>query len=339
MAFGFCFHVIFYSPTTDYAKNSNETLEVDENIELDEDEKKDERFGSFESLWIGFIKMLVMLTGEFEASDLNFHGWSGYALLLGFVLTSILIYNFINGLAIADVQKLREKGEFHDLKLKILTIQRHERYLGNFSDQDPWSLKKFLTRLIVSDPLNVTGGTVNEKRVVQFYSNVENDKTKKNEKPTESSNKIIPSVTLSKDSYDRLKDILKGKESNEESKNFEKKFDSLAFEFSQMKENLSETLNTNFEKNYDDVDSKLESFSQEFRDRNEIVNSDIQSLENKVDAIYRDMTEIKSLLKDWLGALDESEFAANERNTILQEKRRRFQRSNETDSPSIVAPP
>lgn len=347
MAFGFCFHVIFYSPMADTEESSeiNETLNTEsENTVENSDPKKDKRFGTFESLWIGFIKTIIMLTGEYEASDLNFWGWSGYALLLCFVLTSILIYNFINGLAIADVQKLKEKGEFLDLKLKILTIQRHERYLEDSFDQNTCFLKRAIIGLIVSEPFVVTSGIVNEKRVVQFQTNVESEEKKdKIKKDKDPSHKIIkiPTVTLSKDSYDRLKDILNGKESNEESKSFEKKFDSLTFEFSQMKENLSETLNTNFEKINEEVNSKLENFTQEFKNRNEKFNSHFKSVEEQVEIMFNEMnvmkndiSDIKNLLKLLVSGSTESddkqsEFAANESNALLQEKRSRFRKHHD----------
>lgn len=154
-----------------------------------------------------------------------FSGYLSKLLVLVFILTAILLLNFINALAIADVQKLKEKAEFLDLKLKLLTIQRHYKLIAKCIESDWRKFIKTIIQKVIPEPYIITKQIINENREVEFIT--QNDIK-------------IKSFRISKDSYNRLKDILKGREICEEQQYMEKRFDSLAFEMSQFNEKLQE---------------------------------------------------------------------------------------------------
>lgn len=82
LAFSFAFHVVFYMPNHESEKS----------------------FSAFAHCWTSVVKTTAMLTGEYEAGDLPFNGWWSETLLMFFVLTAIILFNLINGLAITDIQ-------------------------------------------------------------------------------------------------------------------------------------------------------------------------------------------------------------------------------------------
>jgi hypothetical protein len=73
-----------------------------------------------------------MLTGELEGSSLKFNGMWSITMVMIFLLTSIVLFNLINGLAITDVQELREDAFLLRLINKIETLENFENLLDCF---------------------------------------------------------------------------------------------------------------------------------------------------------------------------------------------------------------
>lgn len=69
-------------------------------------EEGDDEFNKFVNPGVSIIKTVVMLTGEFDASSINFkHNISSYFIFVIFVfLISTVLFNLLNGLAVSDTQ-------------------------------------------------------------------------------------------------------------------------------------------------------------------------------------------------------------------------------------------
>lgn len=172
LAFGICFRVVFYRP---------------------DNEMND--YESFNNWSTTFLRLTVMMAGEYDASSLNFNSeLMSKLFVFGFVLSAILFYNFINALAIADVQKLKEKAEFHDLELKIKTLERH-----NF-------MRPIFKRLL-PDSYKITKQSIDSDRKITYF--IDGDiQTKINR--------------VSKKTYNRFKHILREKDLFQKQEDIEK---------------------------------------------------------------------------------------------------------------------
>ena len=71
----------------------------------DDDNDNDSEFSHFRSPLGALAKTIVMLTGEFDAGDLQFDTLFSYWVFLLFVFTmTIVLFNLLNGLAVSDTQ-------------------------------------------------------------------------------------------------------------------------------------------------------------------------------------------------------------------------------------------
>ena len=64
----------------------------------------------FGNIGYAFVKTLVMFMGEMDYSDLEFKHWLGYVIFVLFAfLLIIVLMNILNGLAVSDIQKIKEE--------------------------------------------------------------------------------------------------------------------------------------------------------------------------------------------------------------------------------------
>lgn len=93
IAFALCFYTLLGED--EIVKPTNATTEED-----------DDEFNKFAHPGVSIIKTVVMLTGEFDASSINFkHNISSYFIFVIFVfLISTVLFNLLNGLAVSDTQ-------------------------------------------------------------------------------------------------------------------------------------------------------------------------------------------------------------------------------------------
>lgn len=105
IAFALCFYTLLGEDSTvqDKIQNITATEVVSESPVASEE---DDEFNKFAHPGVSFIKTVVMLTGEFDASSINFkQNISSYVIFLIFVfLISTVLVNLLNGLAVSDTQ-------------------------------------------------------------------------------------------------------------------------------------------------------------------------------------------------------------------------------------------
>jgi hypothetical protein len=71
---------------------------------------KEADFNKFEHPLTSFLKVSVMISGEYEASQISYKRfWFGSVFLFVFIMNAFMLNNFMNGLAINDVQVVSKK--------------------------------------------------------------------------------------------------------------------------------------------------------------------------------------------------------------------------------------
>lgn len=88
-------------------------------------------FKNFENPFTSFIKTILMFAGDFSIDPYKLDSLWKQILFLCFVLTAFILYNLINGLAISDIQKLKDDAEFLNLKQRIRTTVDCEKISCN----------------------------------------------------------------------------------------------------------------------------------------------------------------------------------------------------------------
>lgn len=106
-------------------------------------ENGESNFNNFPTFGASVVKTIVMSTGEFDASDINFNvedlnfnvNTISICVFIGFIFViSTVFMNLLSGLAVSDIQKLRSKARLTSLKRRIQALARYEDSLlyGNF---------------------------------------------------------------------------------------------------------------------------------------------------------------------------------------------------------------
>ncbi|XP_055920894.1 transient receptor potential cation channel protein painless [Eupeodes corollae] len=93
-------------------------------------QSEDGDFNAFSNPLTTLIKIIVMLTGEFDAGDIEFHTEFSYFFFLLFVIfMSIVLYNLLNGLAVSDTQAIKEQAEVNGSICRANLLTCYERLL------------------------------------------------------------------------------------------------------------------------------------------------------------------------------------------------------------------
>ncbi|GJQ64931.1 pain [Trypoxylus dichotomus] len=103
-AFALSFYVL-------YNKNDNDqNFTNSTDVEEGKGEAGEQPF--FDDLGLTVIKTIVMLTGEFDASSINFNSfWNRVIFMLFVFMISIILFNLLNGLAVSDTQQIKSEAE------------------------------------------------------------------------------------------------------------------------------------------------------------------------------------------------------------------------------------
>jgi hypothetical protein len=88
-------------------------------------------FRNFDSPFTSFLKTLQMLSGEHSIEPYALDSIPKQLLFLVFLLSSFVLFNLLNGLAISDIASLKEHAEFLNLKQQIRKAVEIERVVCN----------------------------------------------------------------------------------------------------------------------------------------------------------------------------------------------------------------
>lgn len=115
IAFGLC----FYTLLGDVRKDVNAVV----------DDIAD--FNNFVHPGAAIAKAVVMLTGEFDASNIHFkQNYASYVLFVVFVLLiSTVLSNLLNGLAVSDTQAIKNEAELMNFIYRAKLMARYEKIL------------------------------------------------------------------------------------------------------------------------------------------------------------------------------------------------------------------
>ncbi|XP_062555567.1 transient receptor potential cation channel protein painless isoform X2 [Armigeres subalbatus] len=122
ISFAFCFYTLF---NVSSAKNNTGTYST-----ATEKESED-KFNKFADIRTSLLKTVVMLTGEFEAANIEFDTNStSYLIFVLFIFfVAIVIFNLMNGLAVSDTAAIKAEAELIGLSQKVEVIYKYENAL------------------------------------------------------------------------------------------------------------------------------------------------------------------------------------------------------------------
>ena len=127
VGFTLSFMLIFSTPND--KDNSNDSIETDFIISSNNSELSlPNNINKFQKFDYSLLKVLLMLTGEFDASNIVIYNLYHLSFFFIFVFVAVTIFNFINALAIGEVQNLKKISDSIILKEKLGKICFHENF-------------------------------------------------------------------------------------------------------------------------------------------------------------------------------------------------------------------
>ncbi|XP_065158360.1 transient receptor potential cation channel protein painless-like isoform X2 [Atheta coriaria] len=125
IAFAFSFYTLFRK-VPDESENSTKSVILDKTESQTEVPEKKEDPAFFSNIYLALFKTLVMLTGEFEAGDLDFDQFpiaSHLIFIMFVVLIAIILLNLLNGLAVSDTQEIKSEA-------KLVALTARAQYIS-----------------------------------------------------------------------------------------------------------------------------------------------------------------------------------------------------------------
>lgn len=86
----------------------------------------DSVFQNFKRPFSAFLKTVQMLSGDFAIDPFSLGSISKEILLFIFIITSFILFNLINGLAISDIALLKQQAEYLSLKQQVENLSETE---------------------------------------------------------------------------------------------------------------------------------------------------------------------------------------------------------------------
>ena len=206
IAFALTFYKLFSDdnePSTEInSKHNTSTEEEEQNF--------------FENPSLTFIKTVVMLTGEFDASSINFNSVTSQLTFLAFVfMITIVLFNLLNALAVSDTQIIKNNSKIIGYQERIKRII----YMEHMFLSDPFPLLTKITsiccRCITKSSARNNLRVCVAKRVFIFYDFLKNHNLKlylnQDYKIIENqnTNKGMPSIRLDVNTIKGIKKIFR----------------------------------------------------------------------------------------------------------------------------------
>ncbi|XP_017096586.2 transient receptor potential cation channel protein painless [Drosophila bipectinata] len=126
LTFSLCFYILFGKDMPPIQDNAvpHTTPSPDANP------KDKGEFNTFSKPIEALIKTIVMLTGEFDASEIKFTSIYTYLIFLLFVFfMTIVLFNLLNGLAVSDTQAIKTQAELNGEICRTNLLTRYELVL------------------------------------------------------------------------------------------------------------------------------------------------------------------------------------------------------------------
>lgn len=104
----------------------------------------DSVFQNFKHPFPAFLKTIQMLSGDYAVDPFTLDSLSKEILLFIFIITSFILFNLINGLAISDIAMLKQQAEYLSLKQQIenaaetegVICDIYQKVSGDFDDDE-----------------------------------------------------------------------------------------------------------------------------------------------------------------------------------------------------------
>jgi ankyrin repeat protein len=135
LAFSFSFYMLYHKEYSSEWKNGTSFVNSASGNFSVQENKTD----FYHSLPTSLLKTAVMMTGEFDASDMSFNIDNGsYFVFLFFVfMMTIVLMNLLNGLAVSDTQAIRNDAELVAYRSKVQLVYYFESVVfgGSFKSR------------------------------------------------------------------------------------------------------------------------------------------------------------------------------------------------------------
>jgi hypothetical protein len=102
----------------------------------------DSVFQNFKHPFSAFLKTIQMLSGDYAVDPYTLGESSKKLLFFLFIITSFILFNLINGLAISDIAMLKLEAEYLTLRQQIQNVAETESVISNIYDKICGSKKK-----------------------------------------------------------------------------------------------------------------------------------------------------------------------------------------------------
>lgn len=139
VAFALCFYTLLGDSNAGGGGDAATTTGVVESDDIAD-------FNNFVHPGVAIVKAVVMLTGEFDASNVHFkQNYASYVLFVVFVLLiSTVLSNLLNGLAVSDTQAIKSEAELMNFIYRAELMARYEKILLG-KGENVWSVVLLFT--------------------------------------------------------------------------------------------------------------------------------------------------------------------------------------------------
>jgi hypothetical protein len=122
IAFTFSFYILYHKEDHSEVKNGHFSVNsASGNFSI-----QDDNFDFYRSFNTSLLKTAIMMIGEFDASNMSFDNGSYFVFLIFVFMMTIVLMNLLNGLAVSDIQAIRNDAELVAYKSKMKLVHHFE---------------------------------------------------------------------------------------------------------------------------------------------------------------------------------------------------------------------